>query len=81
MKKQIQNKSKKTVSSQKVEVEKSEFLNVEGKFLLVRVGTDIAPASDEQIEEVRKGLEKLFDKNKVNCLTYVTHHAVSIDVI
>lgn len=73
-------KTKKTVKSKK-QVQEQVFKDVEGKFLFVRVGTSKDPAADADITEVRDQLLELFEKNNVNCLTYVTHHAVSIDVI
>lgn len=57
------------------------FYDVEGKFMLVRVGSPEVPATDDQIEDVEKRLLNLFNKNNVNCLTFVTHHAVTIDII
>jgi len=56
------------------------FDNLEGKFLLVRVGNDKKPATQEQIDNVESSLLGLFEKNNVNCLTFVTHHAVDVTI-
>lgn len=55
--------------------------DLENKFLLVRVGTNDRPAKDIDIKEVQEKLEKMLKDNNVNCLTFVTHHAVSIDIL
>ena len=70
---------KKNISKKQVKVTK--FNDLEGKFLLVRVGTIEEPATDIQIGEIEKKLIALFEKNNVNCLTFVTHHAVDLDII
>ena len=67
-------KSKKKVAAQV-------FDDLQGKFLLVRVGTSSDPADGEQIKSIEKQLLDLFEKNKVDCLTFVTHHAVAMDII
>ena len=70
---------KKNISKKQVKAIK--FNDLEGKFLLVRVGTIEEPATDIQIGEIEKKLIALFEKNNVNCLTFVTHHAVDLDII
>lgn len=55
--------------------------NLENKFILVRVGTDANPAKDEQIEDIKKQLEDLLEENDINCVAFVTHHGVTIDII
>jgi len=55
--------------------------DLENKFLLVRVGDVVSPATKEEINDVRDKLENMFEENNINCLTFVTHHAVSIDII
>ena len=68
--------------SNKVEIIKQvDYLDLEGKFILVRVGNNDKPASTKDIKEVTEKLEKMFSDNKINCLTFVTHHAVNIDII
>lgn len=55
--------------------------DLEGKFLLVKVGTPEQPASDEQISDIQNKLIDLFEKNNINCVAFVTHHAVSMEII
>ncbi len=57
------------------------FPTLDGRFLLVRVGTDSRPAIGEDIKEIEAKLIALFEENDVNCLAFVTHHAVEITVI
>jgi len=55
--------------------------DLENKFLLVRVGNNDKPASLEQIKEVRDLVDDLIQRNGINCLPLVTHHAVSVEII
>lgn len=62
-------------------VEKVKCDSLEGRFLFVRVGDDKNPSTDEQVESITEKLEAMFKDNGVNCLTFVTHHAVDIQII
>lgn len=73
------NKSKEIVKNKNITI--SKFKDLEGKFLHIKVGNTESPASAEQIFDIQKNIVKLFLDNNVNCLTFVTHHAVSMDVI
>ncbi len=66
-------------SISKVKLQK--LKDLEGKFLLVKVGTPEQPARDFQINDVQNRLADLFEKNNVNCVVFVTHHAVSMEII
>ena len=57
------------------------FESLQDKFLLVKVGTEAEPATQEEITAIHKKLVKLFEENDVNCLAFVTHHAVDISII
>ena len=57
------------------------MFDIEGKLLLVRVGSADRPANGDDIEEVENKLVKLLNDNKINCAVLVTHHAVTIDLI
>ena len=59
----------------------TKFKDLEGKFLHVRVGHENRPATVEDIESIQEQLVDLFEENNVNCLTFVTHHAVEMDII
>jgi len=65
-----------------VDVEaKTSCEDLENKFLLVRVGDRDKPASEDQLKQVREELDRIFTENGINCLLFVTHHAVSLDII
>jgi len=68
--------SKKAI--EKIEIVK--FKELEGRFLHVKVGDRDRPAEEGDIANVRDTLVGLFEKNNVNCLTFVSHHAVSINL-
>ncbi len=70
---------KKTVKDKKVEITK--FDDLEGKFLFVKVGDRDRPAMDEDLKDIEDKLVALFDENNINCLAFVTHHAVSMEII
>ena len=72
-------KKKNVAKGKKTEI--TSFKDLEGKFLLVRVGNDALPANTDQIEDVRKKLVKLFEENNINCVTFVTHHYVDMTII
>ena len=57
------------------------FSNLKDKFLFVRVGNDSHPAEPKDIKEIEDKLVSLFEENNVDCLAFVTHHAVDITVI
>ena len=65
----------------KNKTEKTVYEDLNNKFVFVRVGDRDRPAEDEEIEKVKEELDKIFDENGINCLLFVTHHAVSIDII
>jgi hypothetical protein len=71
--------TKKTVKSKNIEITK--FDDLEGKFLHVKVGSSEFPASEEHINNIQNQIVDLLEKNNVNCLVFVTHHAVSMDII
>lgn len=64
-----------------MEIEKINCEDLENKFLLVRVGDADSPATTEDINEITEKLEKMFKVNGINCLTFVTHHAVTVNII
>ena len=70
---------KKTVKKKAPQI--TQYEDIEGKFLLVRVGTESNPASENQIQDIEKKLQAFLDDNGVNCMMFVTHHAVAIDII
>ena len=64
-----------------VEVKKTYCKDLQNKFLLVRVGNDQRPAEEKDMQQVREELDRIFDENGIDCLLFVTHHAISLDII
>jgi hypothetical protein len=59
----------------------TKFKDLEGKFLHVKVGNADHPALVEDIKSIQEQILALFERNNVNCLAFVTHHAVDMDII
>lgn len=55
--------------------------DVEGKMIHIKVGTHDRPATDEDVSAIEEKIVDLFNNNNINCLAFVTHHAVEVDVI
>ena len=49
--------------------------------MLVRVGDKESPATDNDIKDIEGKITTLLASNNVNCLVFVTHHAVRVDII
>jgi len=85
-KKEIKEKkveSKKTIRNLLYEDIEGKFLyeDIEGKFLHIKVGDQNKPASSAEIVDIEKTVTNLFKINGVNCLVFVTHHAVDVKLI
>lgn len=79
-------KEEKPKSSENVDTENYENLqvyceDVDGKFLHVKVGNDNYPAKQNELEEIEEKFNEIINKNKLNTMVLVTHHAVTIDFI
>ena len=72
-------KGKKTTKKTNIKINK--FKDIEGKFLLVKVGSKEEPADNDDIKNVQDKLVQLLEQNDINCLVFVTHHNVNIDII
>lgn len=55
--------------------------SLDGKIILVNVGTSSEPATNDDIENVKERFEKLLKDHDINCLVYVTHHAVNMKIV
>jgi len=65
-----------------VEIVKKNIEDLNGRFLHIKVGDRDRPASEEDIIEVRDSVDDLFKEHGIdNCIVYVSHHAVQIEVI
>ena len=47
---------------------------------MIKVGSDVRPAGQEDINDITKLFEEVLNKSKVNCEMIVTHHALDITV-
>lgn len=74
---------KKTVVKKQVnkEITAKKFEGLDGKFLLVNVGSYSNPANDVDIKDIEEKLTALLKENNVECLAFVTHHAVEMKII
>ncbi|HUW43434.1 MAG TPA: hypothetical protein VMV95_00520 [Bacillota bacterium] len=62
-----------------VKVAKSiNFKTLEGRFLHVKVGNQERPAETKDIDGIQKSLDGILKENNVNCIAFVSHHAVDI---
>ncbi|HUS48936.1 MAG TPA: hypothetical protein VMZ91_02120 [Candidatus Paceibacterota bacterium] len=80
-KKEEKSSEKKEDKISKKNIKIKKFGSLEGKFLLVKVGSKDEKASTEQIKKIEDQLIDLFEKNDVNCLAFVTHHLVSMEIV
>ncbi len=55
--------------------------SLDGKFMHIKIGDKENPASETEIIDMQKKLVKLFEKNNVDCVTLVTHHATEINIV
>ena len=63
----------------KIDIQK--FKDLDGKFLLVKVGNHLSPATDDDIKDIQEKLTTLLKENNIECLIFVTHHAVEMEII
>lgn len=75
--KEVINKVGKEIVDKKVVL----YNDIEGKFIHIKVGDSGNPANGDVIDEIEKRINKLFDDNNVDCIAFVTHHAVEIKLI
>ena len=71
----------KKTTRKKTSVSTSKYKGLQNKLLHIKVGTATEPASDEQIKEIEDKVIDLLKRNDINCLAFVTHHAVEIKII
>jgi len=65
----------------KVETKDIAFESLQNKFIHIKVGSGEHPATSKDIEDIRNQLSEVFDNNKINCILFVTHHAVDIGAV
>ena len=64
--------------SKKVAIKK--YSDLEGKFLVVKVGTKEDPASQADVNEVQEALVSLLEVNDINCLALVSGYDIDIKI-
>jgi len=57
------------------------FIDIEGKFIHIRVGNEENPASAGEVKDIENKIANLFEENNINCVSFVTHHAVDINIV
>ena len=58
------------------------FKDIDGKFLIIRVGSAENPTGREGIEEIQESVSRLFAEHGINnTAVLVTHHAVSVEIV
>jgi len=57
------------------------YKDLEGKFLLVKVGTNDRPATDGDILDIKTQIVALLEENNIDCVVFVTHHAIEFEII
>jgi len=60
---------------------KTLFPTLEGRMLVVKVGNNEYVADDEVITKVETKLNELMETFGVNCLLFVTHHFVNVEIL
>ncbi len=74
-------KEENNLTKKNTSIKAKTFKDLEGKFLLVKVGTPESPATNSQIENVQKQLTQLLEENNINCVVFVSHHAIEMEII
>lgn len=74
--KEVEELQKKAMSKGKVA-----FGDIEGKMVVIKVGTEENPASDNDIKNIEEKINELLNRFDVKCLAFVTHHAVDVQII
>jgi hypothetical protein len=79
----VEKKQKKNLKSdlKKDKIDIVKYDDLEGKFLHIKVGTEKSPASEKEIKDIESKIIKLFEKNNVNCIVFISHHAVDVKII
>ena len=57
------------------------FNSLQGRFIHIKVGNESKPATDNDIAELQNKFDKYMEDNNIDCIAFVTHHAVEIAVI
>ena len=66
-------------TDKKVEIKK--YPDLEGKFLIVKVGTKEDPASDKDVADVQDALVNLLEVNDISCLALVSTYDVDVKIV
>jgi len=78
--KEITQNKKKIKREQKI-FEKVEFEDLEGKLLLVKIGSNERRATDKELTLFQSRIEKEIRKNQVNCIVLVADHTTTVQII
>jgi len=64
-----------------VSIKKPKKYDIEGKFIHIKVGDSINSASNEDITIISNMVDEIIKSKGIDCILFVTHHAVDIDVV
>ena len=70
-------KSVKTIKPKDI---KAKSFTIDGKFVHIKVGNEINSASDSEIASIEGKITEIIESNNIECIVFVTHHAVDINV-
>ena len=59
---------------------KAKSFTIDGKFVHIKVGNEINSASDSEIASIEGKIAEIIESNDIECIVFVTHHAVDINV-
>lgn len=82
-KKKTSSQTQTTTDKEKVAIDMSSipFFNLQGRFVHVTVGNNERPATSDDIQDIQEKLENLAESNGIECLFFVTHHAVEVKFV
>jgi hypothetical protein len=75
----VKPKSKSVKAIKPKEIKVNNF-TINGNFVHIKVGNEILPASDNEIASIEEKISEIIESNNIECIVFVTHHAVEINV-
>lgn len=78
--KDIEILNEETASKTKKKISKNIY-SISNRFVHIKVGDKDRPASEAEITKIQENFDEYIKDNNIDCLVFVTHHAVNISVI
>ena len=79
VKEKPKSKPVKSVKKKSKDIELNKFV-IDGHFVHIKVGNEMKPADTSDIQAIEEKITTIIDANNINCIVFVTHHAVDINV-